>query len=267
MVTFENGYSEQRGLTKEVTGHRDANAMPTNLRSDSNASLLGLLTPLARDNLQREIRASSDWLVTRVTSDTFRVSLTEAAIRSKNGVPKHAHLFNWSPVDEETTIIIRQDSNGVPRLHCGLSCFTCKKNYPCSRVIAIKGGRVDKGDVHFRYYCDYVIGLFPFLKREVNDLTAFQGAIFTLADDERNIIAAADTITGSDLVLFLYILSFAVVFYLLTTESESDQSVIFLLLFINITSTYMNIYRGFYTSKWSLQVITTICRSSIMILK
>ena len=191
VVRHEEDLASRRELAKEVTMHRDANAVPTNLRSNENGHVLRLLTPLARENLQREIDASSEWSVTRVTVDAFALQLSEESIqkRRKRGVPQHPHDFNWNPEHEKSIVTVKGDSKGLMRLRCG--CFTCKSNIPCRRVIAIKSGRVDKADVHFRYFVDFLNGSYPFLRRSVQDLTAFQGAIFTTADDTSHMIVVA----------------------------------------------------------------------------
>ena len=178
--------------------HRDANAVPTNLLSNENGHVLRLLTPLARENLQREIDASSEWLVTRVAVDKFALQLSEESIlkRRKRGLPQHPHAFNWDPENEKSIITVKEDSKGLLRLRCPASCFTCKSNIPCRRVIAIKSGRVDMTDVHFRYFVDFLNGSYPFLTRSVQDLTAFQGATFTPADETRHIIVAPSALVA-----------------------------------------------------------------------
>lgn len=197
VVRHEEDIANLRELAKEVTIHRDAFAVPTHLRTDENGHVLRLLTPLAREKLQREIAASSDWSVTRIAVDKFALQLSEESIlkRLNRGVPQHPQLFNWVPEHEKSIITVKEDSNGFLRLQCG--CFTCKSNIPCRRIIAIKAGRVDQVDVHFRYFVDFLNGTYPFLTRTVQDLTAFQGAAFFPADNARHMIVVAPSALSS----------------------------------------------------------------------
>ena len=224
VVEHVTGLADRRELSKEVHGHKDANRVPSNLRNNENSLVLRVLTPLARDNLQKEIDASWDWSVTRVSPHEFLVQLSPEAIKKKSkSLPlPYPHLFNWDAKHEQCIITVEKDSKGVLRLYC--SCFTCKSNTPCRRVIAIKGGRVHQvlqphspryprysnprysnsplqADVHFRYLCDYLNGMYTFITRKLDDLTGHQGATFTPSDDERHMIeVATSTTTTLDVV-------------------------------------------------------------------
>ena len=145
--------------------------------------------------LETEIYSSQKCIVARISESEFRVSLTDDAIRQfqKETVCYYPHLFNWSSDEEVYMINVVSDKKNAPRLRC--PCFTCKHLYPCRRVIAIKGGRIDAEDVHFRYLSDYLNGVYD-ITRTVSDLTDFQGALFLPADAERHQIVDAGLEAG-----------------------------------------------------------------------
>ena len=199
VLEYESHLVDRRDVTKTVTSYRDTHAVPTNLGSNENGSVLRLLTPLARDKLQCEIDASFDWSVTRIAEYLFVLQLTKKAakkIRRGLQIQKCPHLINWIPDHEKCVIMVKEDSKGGLRLRCG--CLTCKSNFPCRRLIAIKGGRVDTADVHIRYHCDFLNGTYPFITRVVEDLTAFQGAIFSLADNAKHMIVVVPSAISSN---------------------------------------------------------------------
>ena len=178
-----------RQQTKLKRGDRNANTVVTSHLSDSSIpaevlNVLRLITPLAQDILLGELRDSHDRDVYRIDENQFRVMLNESAIASfEKKVVKNPHLYSWRAEHNDVIVQVEKDVSGVRRLRC--CCFTCKKLIPCSSVIAIKGGLIESTDIHFRYFNDYLNGVYP-IDRTRSDLFDFRGAVFTHEDDERH---------------------------------------------------------------------------------
>ena len=196
VVRRESSLAERREISSTLDNYRDANAVPSNLVGDANFSTLRSLTPKCRDYLQHEILKSKNYNVFRISSFEFLIRLSETV--TNRSASQQPHLWCSKPEDEDTLIIVVEDTSGVRRLLC--KCLRCKSLRPCRKVLAIKAGRVDQCDVHFRYNADFLNGVYTFVTRSVSDLSAHRGALFSPADDARHAVVPSPLETVKEVI-------------------------------------------------------------------
>ena len=197
VLRHETLLAERRKISSTLYNYRNANAVPSNLIGDANFSTLRSLNPKCRDYLQKEILKSKNYDVYRITTFEFLVRVSDAAFYIS--ASQHPHLWCSKPEDEDTIIMIVEDVSGVKRLLC--KCLRCKSLRPCRKVLAIKAGRLDLCDVHFRYNADFLNGVYTFVTRSVSDLLAYRGAIFSSADDARHAVVSSPLETFKEVIL------------------------------------------------------------------
>ena len=188
LVKWTESSAVVRSHTNLKRADRNANTVVTSYLSDDTipaevVNVLRLLNPLVQGILLDELRHSRDRDVFRIAEDQFLVILKEEAITSfQKEVVKHPHLYTWRPEHDDVLVQVTEDANGVHRLRC--PCFTCKRLIPCSSILAIKNGQIQPTDFHFRYFNDYLNGVYT-IERSPADLFDFRGAVFTPEDDQR----------------------------------------------------------------------------------
>ena len=189
LVNWTESSAVVRLHTNLKRADKNANTVVTSYLSDDTipavvVNVLRLVNPLVQSILLDELRRSHDRDVYRIAEDKYLVILNEQAITSfEEEVVKHPYLYTWRPEHDDVLVQVTEDKNGVPRLRC--PCFTCKRLIPCSSILAIKSGQIQSTDIHFRYFNDYLNGVFP-IERSRSDLIDFRGAVFTPEDNKRH---------------------------------------------------------------------------------